>query len=362
MVVWIAFCALTLCRSAGALHSRRGHALLGAPRRARDAARLPALAMQPAEWIETFEKTSPWMSPTGGDGIPGFFNALDVTKYISSPYLENQPIIVRVGLGLLVVDVIPLAIDILLFRWLLQKFGGDDAAGGGDEVLVAAALDDLLQASEAVAFFEKGRGQSLVARRSKALLSVFYSDFFGKGFASGLPPDVLLFQLFTKLGPAFEAVAIALVENRLIRSVEVSSFLSSSIALPTVDGALGLLDAACSTEQSFAKLDPRSASVRAVTPMGTIYTATATPATGGGKLVVGLKPSAVDLKTCLVDLYVIRRLVQSFGSYPATSAKAQLVLPLIDAAVTSALQLNRIFAKAEPAATLAVIQHDAINL
>lgn len=316
--------------------------------------------MQPIEWLETFEKTSPWMSPTGGDAIPGFLNALDVSKYILSPYLQQQPIIVRVGLGLLVVDVIPLAIDVLVFRWLLRKFwgGGDDGLTSVmDQVQIAAALDDMVRASEAVAYFEKNRGQSLVARRSKALLSIFYGDFFGKGFASGLSPDVLLFQLFTKLGPAFEAVAIALVESRLIRSAEVSDFLLSSIPLPSVDAALGLLDTAL-RQSTTIKLDPKSPNVVAVTPLGIIFTATATAT--GGKVVAGLKPSAVDLKTCVVDLYIIRRLVQSFGSYPATSAKAQLVLPLIDAALDSTLQLNRIFAKAEPGATLAVAPFDAI--
>ena len=303
------------------------------------------LQMQsPGEWFDAFEKTSSWMSPTGGDAIPGFFQALDVSNYIDSPIFDSQPVLFRVGVGLLVVDVIPLAIDALVFKWLFKKFS-DSSAGAAVGAMDNLQIFDLLRSSELVAFFDDPSNQGLVSSRSTALLKVFYADFFDKFLSSGQPPEVLLFQLFIKLGPAFETVAISLVQDGLIRSSAISAFLTSSIALPTAIESLQQLDAALKQASTPTKLNMRSMDVLSVTPLGVIYV---DKTNTEGKVVVGMKPDSINIKEVLVDLYIIRRLVQSFASYPAVADRARLVLPLIDSAMDSALQLSRIFAKTSP--------------
>jgi hypothetical protein len=274
-------------------------------------------------------------SPLGGDSIPAYLNALDISRYLEVDALVDQPIIVRIGLGLLVVDIIPLAIDLVLFKLIIGLFFN----GGKPE---DTQLDgNVLTVEEFVKYCDCNPGQ--VSARSTALLQVFYSDFFNKGFSSGEAPEVLLFQLFTKLGAAFESVAVTLVEENLVRSELVAKSLEAAVPLPR--GEKDLLQQ-LSQSSSGLGVSLGQAKVLSSTALGSIFlldsfksSLSASPR----RAVAAVKRKGVDVDEALLDFYIIRRLIQSISIYPVLAGKAQLVLDIVDGLIEQALQLRRIF-------------------
>lgn len=283
-------------------------------------------------------------SPVGGDSIPGYLNALDISRYLEVDALADQPIIVRIGLGLLVVDIIPLAIDLVLFKLIIGLFFN----GGKPE---DAKLDgNVLTVEGFVKYCDRNPGQ--ISSRSTALLSVFYSDFFNKGFSSGEAPEVLLFQLFTKLGPAFESVAVKLVEERLVRSDSVAKSLEAAVPLPRGEKELLQQLSQSSSGLGVGLGQPK---VLSSTALGSIFLSgsfKSSLSAAPRRAVAAVKRTGVDVDEALLDLYIIRRLIQSISIYPVLAGKAQAVLDIVDGIIEQALQLRRIFdPKAGPLAS-----------
>jgi hypothetical protein len=288
------------------------------------------------------------MSPDGIDQIPSVIRYLDAARYSDSQWLAAQPVIVRVGLGLLVLDVVPLALDVLIVKLIL---GGGGGGAKADAAKVEMSID-VLDTASACKFFEANPG--LVTARSKDLVGAFYRDFF-KGVSADTAPEVLLFEAVASLSPAFAMVINALVEQRLVRSAAVQTAVMQRVpAMPRGSDALRreLQRAVAADRSGVARRlvgDPALASVLSSSLLGTLYVCAGRGGAEQQKVVLGIKGAAqadgqsLDLEQAALDLYIIRRLLQSLSPLPPLAAKAASLGALVGAELDAALQLRRVF-------------------
>ena len=297
------------------------------PKRAVSSARLQVMDM--VSFIEDA------MSPQGGASIPDFLKVLDLARYVDQPALLDQPIIVRLGLGLLVIDVIPLALDLLFFRFLIKS-----AMGNGPETV---ELDsNVLSRADAVRFFNDKANKRAVSVRANSLLSAFYKELFDNGpEARTVEPEVRLFQLVSRLALGFEAVVDQLLVQGFIRNPEVVAILRDGAA---DDRAPSLLKLVKSGPASRFVRDPAKLKLVSSSLLGAIFV---TPSEQGGRaVVIGVKSergAGADLSQVALDLFILRGLLQTVTTLQGNSSTARRLLTLVDEQLEATLQLRRVF-------------------
>ena len=275
------------------------------------------------------------MSPQGGASIPSFLNVLDIARYVDQPALLTQPIIVRLGLGLLIIDVIPLTRDLLFFRFLIKS-----AVGNGPETV---ELDsNVLSSADAIRFFEDKANKRAVSVRANSLLSAFYKELFDTGpGARTAEPEVRLFQLVSRLSLGFEAVVDQLLVQGFIRNPEVVAILRGGAA---DDRAPSLLKLLKSSPASRFVRDPAKLKLVSSSLLGAMFV---TPSEQGGRaVVIGVKSergAEASLSQVAMDLFILRGLLQTVATLQGNSSTARRLLALVDEQLEATLQLRRVF-------------------
>jgi len=309
--------------------------------------------------LVNFEATSSWMQPDGGESIPAFLNYLDVAKYFDFPWLNSQPIIVRLGLGLLIIDLIPLALDIFVIKLFLRRIRGFGAESGsvgvGKNNTVLLKLDDsVVSAADACKFFEQN--PEFLSEKAGKVLGKFYSDFLkGLGDTKSMSrqsPDTFMFSLVAGLGPGFETFVCLLAQKGMLRSQEAIQALDDKFGLKT-DWTAELLQQGLDD----LRLELRDVVLVKKLPLGALYSAQGDQDNDNKRsselLFIGVKRPKTqmqDLEQAVLELYLARQLLQSAAQLPLnddTKGKIAAVLGMTDGALEDVLLLRKAFSSSK---------------
>ena len=306
--------------------------------------------------LVNFEATSSWMQPDGGESIPAFLNYLDVAKYSDFPWLNSQPIIVRLGLGLLIIDLIPLALDIFVIKLFLRRilgFGAESGSVGvGKNNTVLLKLDDsVVSAADACKFFEQN--PEFLSEKAGKVLGKFYSDFLkGLGDTKSMSrqsPDAVMFSLVAGLGPGFETFVCLLAQKGMLRSQEAIQALDDKFGLKT-DRTAEILQQGLDD----LRLELRDVVLVKKLPLGALYSAQGDQDNDNNRLLfIGVKRPKTqmqDLEQAVLELYLARQLLQSAAQLPLnddTKGKIAAVLGMTDGALEDVLLLRKAFSSSK---------------